>query len=59
MVNIKLTFIPGDGNPAKDYAMDNFDVTGITGAKLKELVSEKVNVPVSTYFVWFTLCMWC
>jgi len=27
--------------------MDNFDVTGITGAKLKELVSEKVNVPVN------------
>jgi len=27
--------------------MDNFDVTGVTGAKLRELVAEKVNVPAN------------
>ena len=53
MVNFKVTFIPSDGTPAKDYQFDNFDITGVSGAKLRELLAEKVNVATGTSIIRF------
>jgi len=48
MVLIKLTFIPSDGTAAKDYQLENFDVAGVSGRDIRQLLADKVNVPTGT-----------
>lgn len=48
MVLIKLTFIPSDGTAAKDYQLDNFDVKGVSGKDIRQLLADKVRVPTGT-----------
>jgi len=48
MVLIKLTFIPSDGSLAKDYQLENFDIAGVSGKDIRQLLADKVNVPTRT-----------